>query len=84
MSRKRAIFYNALEYAVEIGHLPANPISSIKWRAPKLTEAVNPRVVINHAQACALPDGVRRQRSGPALVAFFGVQPSTAGYTRTA
>ena len=58
MSRKRAIFYNALEYAVELGHLPTNPIPAIKWRAPKLTEAVNPRVVINHAQAWALLDGV--------------------------
>ena len=26
VSRKRAIFYNALEYAVELGHLPTNPI----------------------------------------------------------
>jgi hypothetical protein len=42
VSRKRAIFYNALEYAVELGHLPANPILSIKWRAPKTTEAVDP------------------------------------------
>ena len=71
VSRKRAIFYNALEYAVELGHLPANPIPSIKWRAPKLSEAVNPRVVINHAQARALLDAVGRLR--PRLVAFFGV-----------
>jgi integrase len=70
VSRKRAIFYNALEYAVELGHLPTNPIRAIKWRAPKLTEAVNPRVVINHRQARALLDGVRARR--PALVAFFG------------
>lgn len=32
VSRKRAIFYNCVEYAVELGHLPGNPISSIKWR----------------------------------------------------
>jgi integrase len=71
--RKRAIFYNALEYAVELGHLPANPISSIKWKAPKVTEAVNPRVVINHAQARALLEGVRAQPTGGRLVALFGV-----------
>jgi hypothetical protein len=73
VSRKRAIFYNAVEYAVELGHLSANPIGSIKWRAPKITEAVNPRVVINHAQARALLAAVGRQESGKALVAFFGV-----------
>ena len=64
VSRKRAIFYNALEYAVELGHLPTNPISAIKWRAPKLTEAVNPRVVINHGQARALLDAVGRAAAG--------------------
>lgn len=34
---------------------------------------MNPRVVINHRQAGALLDGVRAQRSGSALAAFFGV-----------
>ncbi|GJF05513.1 tyrosine-type recombinase/integrase [Pseudonocardia sp. D17] len=73
VSRKRAIFYNCVEYAVELGHLTGNPIASIKWRAPKITEAVNPRVVINHGQAQALLAAVRQLRSGPPLVAFFAV-----------
>jgi integrase len=73
VSRKRAIFYNSVEYAVELGHLPGNPIASIKWRAPKITEAVNPRVVINHAQARALLAAVDAEPSGSALVAFFAV-----------
>lgn len=73
VSRKRAIFYNAIEYAVELGHLAGNPIASIKWRAPKVTESVNPRVVINHAQARKLLDAVRQLRSGDRLVAFFGL-----------
>lgn len=73
VSRKRAIFYNSVEYAVELGHLPGNPIASIKWRAPKITEAVNPRVVINYAQVRALPAAVDPEPSGPALVAFFAV-----------
>jgi integrase len=73
VSRKRAIFYNAVEYAVELGHLPGNPIASIKWRAPKVTEAVNPRVVVNHKQARALLAAVRQLPSGPRLVAFFAV-----------
>lgn len=69
--RKRAIFYNALEYAVELGHLSSNPIASIKWKAPKVTEAVNPRVVINHAQARALLEAVGEQQAGRRLVALF-------------
>jgi hypothetical protein len=88
VSRKRAILDNAVEYAVELGHLSGNPISSTKWRAPKPTEAVNPRVVINHGQARALLAAVGKQESGRALVAFFGscttrpfgpVKPSTFG-----
>jgi integrase len=58
---------------VELGHLSGNPIASIKWRAPKVTEAVNPRVVINHGQARALLEAVRQLPSGGPLVAFFGV-----------
>lgn len=73
VSRKRAIFYNSVEYAVELGHLTGNPIASIKWRAPKVTEAVNPRVVINHTQARALLAAVRQLHSGAPLVAFFAV-----------
>ena len=73
VSRKRAIFFNSLEYAVELGHLPTNPITAIKWRAPKLTEAVNPRVVINHGRLGHCSTRVGRLRPGPALVAFFGV-----------
>jgi hypothetical protein len=69
VARKRAIFYNAVEYAVELGHVVGNPIPSIKWRAPKITEAVNPRVVINHGQARKLLDAVGKQM--PSLVAFF-------------
>jgi integrase len=73
VSRKRAIFYNAVEYAVELEHLAGNPIASIRWRAPKVSEAVNPRVVINHGQAGALLTAVRQLPSGGPLVAFFAV-----------
>ncbi len=59
MARKRAIFYHAVEYAVELGHLAGNPVASIEWRAPKVTEAVNPRMVINYGQARPLFDAVR-------------------------
>jgi ferric-dicitrate binding protein FerR (iron transport regulator) len=29
--RKRSVFYNALGYAVEQGHLSANPVDRIQW-----------------------------------------------------
>ncbi len=71
VSRKRAVFFNSVEYAVELGRLAGNPIPALKWRAPKATETVNPRVVINHGQARALLTAVRRL--SPTLVAFFAV-----------
>jgi hypothetical protein len=48
-----------------------NPIPPLKWRAPKATETVNHRVVINHGQAQALLTAVRRL--SPTLVASFAV-----------
>ena len=50
VGRKRAILFIAVEFAVERGHLDANPLTSIKWRAPELAEAVDPRVVLDHAR----------------------------------
>jgi integrase len=74
VNRKRAVLSNALSYAVEIGLLPSNPIESIKWRAPKATRAVDRRSVVNPLQARTLLAAVAAQRrSGPRLVAFFGV-----------
>ena len=35
VARRRAVLYNALEYAVELDRLPANPLSRVKWKAPK-------------------------------------------------
>ena len=37
--RKRSVFYNALGYAVEQGHLPSNPVDRIQWT----TLAARPR-----------------------------------------
>jgi integrase len=72
--RNRTILYNALEYAVELGQLTRNPIKAIKWKAPKTTQEINRRSVVNHAQARRLLGAVRQQTlSGPRLVAFFGI-----------
>jgi hypothetical protein len=35
ITRKRAVLYNCLGYAVELGLLPANPIDNISWKPPK-------------------------------------------------
>ena len=70
----RAILANAIEYAVERRLLSGNPIKAVKWKAPKTTQEVDRRCVVNHAQARCLLDAVREQApSGPRLVAFFAV-----------
>jgi integrase len=71
--RKRAVFYNAIGYAVEEGLLPANPVDRIQWKAPDVAETVDRRVVASPAQARALLAGVRAQGPrGQHLEAFYG------------
>ncbi|MEV0309301.1 tyrosine-type recombinase/integrase [Nonomuraea fuscirosea] len=52
--RKRAVLHAVLEYAVELEELPSNPVHKVKWKPPKTTETVDPRVVVNPRQAEAL------------------------------
>ena len=70
ITRKGAVFHCALGYAVELGLLPANPISQVHWRAPRATVAVNPVTVASPAQVRAVLAQVARIR--PELAAFFG------------
>jgi integrase len=72
--RKRAVLFNAIEYAVELKLLTKNPIPSLKWKAPKPPKAIDKRVVVNPQQAARLLEAVRSQKpSGPRMVAFFAV-----------
>ncbi len=72
VARKRAVFYNALGYAVEVGLLVANPIDRIAWRAPRSVETVDRRVVVNRRQATVLLTAVAVQPGvARRLVAFF-------------
>ena len=72
--RHRAVLFNALQYAVELGLLDANPVKDLRWTAPRASQAIDPRRVINPDQARALLTAVDAQQpSGPRLVAFFGV-----------
>jgi integrase len=71
--RKRSVFYNALGYAVEQGHLPSNPIDRIQWTAPAVAQTVDRRVVVRPAQARTLLAAVRGLSGrGEHLEAFYG------------
>ncbi|MFD0435590.1 tyrosine-type recombinase/integrase [Streptomyces chartreusis] len=74
ISRKRAIFYNSLEFAVDAELLTDNPLDRIKWTAPEqVVEEVDPECVPNPAQAATLLAAVRDQsKRGRRLAAFFG------------
>jgi len=83
--RNRTILANAMDYAIELGLLDANPIRALKWTAPKVSSEVDRRSVVNPRQARALLEAVRSQQpSGPRLVAFFaamyyaGLRPEEA------
>lgn len=82
--RRRAVLFNALEFAKERDLLTPNPLESFKWRPPKLSHAVDRRSVVNPDQARALlralgderPRGARSdewESSGPRLVAFYAL-----------
>jgi integrase len=71
--RKRAVFYNALGYAVEAGLLTANPVDRVQWKSPEVAETIDRRVVVSPAQARTLLAAVRAQGGrGEHLEAFFG------------
>jgi len=87
VSRKRAVFYNALQYAVELGLLPSNPLDTIRWKPAKVAETVDPRVVINPRQAQELLTAVTyvgRRGRGRRLMAMYacmyyaGLRPGEA------
>jgi hypothetical protein len=69
ITRKRAVFHNALGYAVELGLLPANPADKVQWRAPKAAAAVSPQAVASPAQVQAILAQAALMRAD--LVAFL-------------
>lgn len=85
MYRKRAVFYNALGYAVERQLLPTNPIDQVQWSAPEVAETVDRRVVAGPEQVKQLLAAVRsKSAQGEHLYAFSavlyyaGLRPSEA------
>jgi integrase len=74
INRKRAVLHSVLEYAVQLGDLDSNPLHKIKWTPPKTSETVDPRVVVNPAQAASLLVAVTyvgQRGRGKRLMAFF-------------
>jgi integrase len=70
--RKRSVFYNALGYAVEQGHLASNPVDRIQWTTPAVAQTVDRRVVVSPAQARDLLAAVRGLSGrGEHLEAFY-------------
>ncbi|GAB6985270.1 tyrosine-type recombinase/integrase [Nocardioides pyridinolyticus] len=82
VARKRATLHNVLEYAVELEIFPSNPLHRVRWRAPRTTEVVDRRVVVNPVQARALLAAV--ESAYPTLTAYFaclyyaGLRPAEA------
>ncbi|SES38126.1 hypothetical protein SAMN05216188_1486 [Lentzea xinjiangensis] len=85
VNRKRAVFHNALEYAIELEAIAHNPIPKIKWTAPKVEHEVDPAVAASPVQAGTLLEEVKKvQRSGERLMACYactyygGLRPEEA------
>ncbi len=73
VARRRAVPHRVLRYAIERGHLVSNPLDRLRWKAPRVAEAVDRRSVVNHDQAKQLlaAVGAQGEASRP-FVAFFG------------
>jgi integrase len=88
IARKRAVFYGALNYAVELDILPANPIGKVTWKAPEVAEEIDRRVVARPRQVRAILAVV--EAISPELTAFFGclyygcMRPGEAVFLRQA
>ena len=69
VARRRAALFSVLEYAVELELLPSNQLKQLKLPRPIVSQAVDRRVVVNHAQARTLLSAVRS--AYPSLEAYF-------------
>ncbi|XVQ11191.1 tyrosine-type recombinase/integrase [Spirillospora sp. CA-255316] len=88
IARKRSVFYNVLQYAIDLEELASNPIDRVKsWSPPKVREVVDRRVVVNPRQARELLTAVsyvgrtdrgRHLRGFFACLYFTGLRPAEA------
>jgi hypothetical protein len=70
ITRKKAVFRGALGYTVELGLLPANPLSLLSWKPPHADGAISPLTVASPQQVRAILAEISTTR--PELTAFFG------------
>src|ERR1035437_6213573 len=89
--RKRSVFYNALGYAVELGHLGSNPVDRIQWTAPAVAQSVDRRVVVSPPQAGTVLSAAGRWGRGgdprkafSACLYYAALRPSEAVMLREA
>lgn len=88
VARKRAALSGALNYAVEKGYLPHNPLRDVRTKRRPVAGAIDPRVVVNPDQARHLLRAVREVE--PAVHAYFaclyfaGLRPAEARNLRRA
>ncbi|WP_346012405.1 site-specific integrase [Streptomyces sp. SID3343] len=78
LRRKRSVVYNLLDYAVELEHLPVNPIDKLKRKRVMVASSVDRRSVANPVQARELLAAVtyvggHKRAGGRRLRAFFAV-----------
>ncbi|WP_197024237.1 site-specific integrase [Nocardiopsis sp. CNT312] len=77
--KAKRVLSHTLDYAVECGYLTANPLSAVKWKAPKVSRELDRTSVPSPKQVRALIDSVTRHKpSGPRLNAFFSTLYLTA------
>ncbi|HEX4811164.1 MAG TPA: site-specific integrase, partial [Nonomuraea sp.] len=71
--RKRAVLRHLLEHAVEQKVFERNPLDGVKWSVPKAVTVVDPRTVVNQAQARLLLETVSKvgRKRGARLKAVF-------------
>ncbi|MEV4583316.1 tyrosine-type recombinase/integrase [Nonomuraea jabiensis] len=71
--RKRAILHHLLEHAVEQKVFSSNPLDEIKWTAPRAVTVIDPRTVVNPAQARQLLAALSKvgRKRGARLQALF-------------
>ena len=90
--RKRSVFYNALGYAVELGHLASNPIDRIQWTTPAVAAERRPagRGQPRPGREACWPPSAALSGRGAHLEAFYGclyyaaLRPSEAVMLREA
>ncbi|MFJ8625834.1 tyrosine-type recombinase/integrase [Kitasatospora sp. NPDC093550] len=73
ITRKRMVFNNALQYAVERRKLPTNPLQFVDWSPPETDDEIDFRWVPSPAQGRALIEAAGQVSArGRHLRAFYG------------